>query len=586
VPSSGNDLVSFYLDDFQITYVAPPVIQTNIPSIFQTLSAYFPIGTAVDTIDLSGPHAQLLTMHFNSITSGNDMKWSSVENTKGTFNFTNADNEVGLAVCNNIRIRGHNLVWSNGSQTPSYAFGDGTNSPANQATVIANIQEHIQNEVQHFGSKVYAWDVVNEPLDPSQPDCLQHGPFYAVLGKSYLDVALQTARQYAPTGTKLFINDYSTTDSSRLACLVQVVADLRARNIPIDGVGHEMHNAINYPSTAAIVNAITTVNKNFPDLDQQVTELDVSVYNAGNNTSDYGSNIPPSVLAEQGWLYKQYFDAFRNLALAGMLKAVTLWGFGDDDTWLDSFPIVRTDYPLPFDHGLQAKPAYWGIVDPSQLPGYGMTFAASVTPDAGDTHTVTITATNGSVGPAYNTLINGLTLTQNSGTSCTPTITPPAAYPIALGDIPANGTASASFMVSIAGCNPSPQFILSVPWSSATYDTGTLVTTAVTLVPGAVQLVTTASLSQLGGGTYGATVTVTNNGTRTAQKVTLTSATLGSAPGTAIPQSLGDLPPGASASGTLVFPASAGAPGATVLERYSGSYTGGTFGGSIRAMLP
>lgn len=583
VPPSGNDFVSFYIDDFQLTYIAPPVVQRNIPSLFQTLSPYFPVGAAVDTTDLTGPHAQLLMMHFDSITSGNDMKWSSVENTKGTFNYGNADNQVGLAVCNGMRIRGHNLVWSNGSQTPSYAFGDGTNSPANQAAVTANIQEHIQNEVQHFGTKVYAWDVVNEPLDPSQPDCLQHGPFYKVLGKSYLDIALQAARQYAPAGTKLFINDFSTADSNRLACLVQVVNDLRTRGIPIDGVGHEMHNAINYPSTAAMVNAINTMASNFSGLDQQITELDMSVYNAGDTKSDYGNNVPPSVLAEQGWLYKQYFDAFR--LLSGKLSAVTIWGFADDDTWLDSFPVVRTDYPLPFDMRLQAKPAYWGIVDPTQLPGYGMTFAASITPDAGDTHTVTITATNGSVGPAYNTLINGLTLAQVSGPSCTPTITPPAAYPIALGDIPTSGTASASFTVSIAGCNSSSQFSLSVPWSSATYDTGILVT-AVTLVPGAVQLVTTASLSQLGDGTYGATVTVRNNGTRTAQNVTLTSATLGSAAGRAIPQSLGDVQPGASASATFVFPGSAGSPGAAVVERYLGSYTGGTFGGSIRAVLP
>jgi len=51
----------------------------------------------VDLTDISGPHAQLLTKHFNSITSGNDMKWSSVESAKGSYNFTNADSEVGLA---------------------------------------------------------------------------------------------------------------------------------------------------------------------------------------------------------------------------------------------------------------------------------------------------------------------------------------------------------------------------------------------------------------------------------------------------------------------------------------------------------
>ncbi len=471
VPSSGNDLVSFYIDDFQLTYVAPPTIQTDIPPIYQTLSAYFPVGAAINPTDLSGPHEQLLTKHFDSIVSGNDMKWSSVENTKGSFNFSNADAEVGLAVCNNMRIRGHNLVWATGAQTPSYAVGDGTNSAANQAAVTANIQEHIQNEVQHFGSKVYVWDVINEPLDPSQPDCLVHGPFYKVLGKSYLDVALNAARQYAPAGTKLFINDYSTADPNRLACLVKVVGDLRSRGVPIDGIGHEMHNAINYPSVAAMANAIDTFHEAFPDLDQQITELDMSVYNAGDIKSNYGPNIPPAVLSEQGWLYKLYFDLFRRES--GKLSGVTIWGMADDDTWLDGFPVTRTDYPLPFDMGLQAKPAYWGIVDETKLPGYGLKFSSAVSAGTGDTRTITITATNGDAGTAYATQITSLTLKQDSGPSCTPRVAAPGGFPILLGDIPAGGTASTSFTVTIIGCDPLAEWEVRVLWSSSTYETGT-----------------------------------------------------------------------------------------------------------------
>ncbi|HEX3435146.1 MAG TPA: endo-1,4-beta-xylanase, partial [Pseudacidobacterium sp.] len=474
VPASGNDLVSFYISDFQLTYVPPPTVQTDIPSIYKTFADFFPIGAAVDLTDLSGPHAQLLTTHFNSITSGNDMKWISVENAKGTYTFGNADAEVGEAVCSKMRVRGQNLVWSTGAQTPAYAAGDGTSSAANQAVVTANIREHIQSEVQHFGTEVYAWDVVNEPLDPTQSDCLEHGPFYQVLGPSYIDIAFKAAKQYAPPGTKLFLNDYSTTDSTRLACLVRVVRQLRERGVPIDGIGHEMHNQINYPSTEAMAQAIETVHYNFPDIDQQITELDMSVYNAGDTTSNYGNNIPPSVLAGQGWLYKKYFDLFRREK--NKISAVTFWGMADDDTWLDSFPVARTDYPLPFDMGLQAKPAYWGVVDPTQLPGYGMTFSASTAGGSG-TRTVTMTATNGNVGPAYSTQISGFTLTQISGPSCTPQITPQGSYPIVLGDIAPGASASATFTINLTGCNRFARFILSVPWSSATYDTGKFVTT-------------------------------------------------------------------------------------------------------------
>jgi endo-1,4-beta-xylanase len=476
VPASGNDLVSFYLGDFQLSYVSPPVIQTNIPSIYKSFSDLFRVGAEVDTTDLSGPHAQLLTRHFDSMTPGNDLKWSSVEPSLGTYDYTNGDAEVGQAVCAHMRVRGQNLVWSTGEQTPAYAAGDGTNSAANQAVVTANIQEHIQSELQHFGSKVYAWDVVNEPIDAAQPDCLQHGPFYAVLGASYLDVAFKAAKKYAPPGTELFINDYSTTDPAKLACLVKVLHELRDRGVPVNAIGHEMHQQINFPTPESMETAIDTVAQSFPNIDQQVTELDMSVYNAGDVTSNYGNNIPAAVLAEQGWLYEKYFEVFRRVG--DKLSSITFWGMADDDTWLDGFPVTRTDYPLPFDMQLQAKPAYWGIVDPRHLPGYGLKFAVTSRMGAKDARVWTVTATNGDVGPAYATQITGVTLQQIAGRRCTPMIASPAKFPVVLGDIATSGSASTAITIDFARCDTDVHFRLSAPWSSATYHTGVLETGA------------------------------------------------------------------------------------------------------------
>ncbi len=120
----------------------------------------------------------------------------------------------------------------------------------------------------------------------------------------------------------------------------------------------------------AVADAIRSVHKAFPDLHQQVTEMDVSVYNAGDNTSNFGANggtVPPSIIAQQGWLYYNYFKAFRSLR--GILDGVTFWGMADDNTWLSGFPISRLNEPLPFNEQLQAKPAYWGIINqPRELP--------------------------------------------------------------------------------------------------------------------------------------------------------------------------------------------------------------------------
>jgi hypothetical protein len=103
---------------------------------------------------------------------------------------------------------------------------------------------------------------------------------------------------------------------------------------------------------------------------------------------------------------------------------------------------------------------------------------------------------------------------------------------------------------------------------------------------GTIKLLTTATLYPVGDGSYQAVVTVKNTGTGTAQAVELTGATLGSATGTANATTLGDIQPGGSTMTTVAFPPSAGVPGSQVVERYSGTYTGGSFGGSLRATLP
>jgi len=151
------------------------------------------------------------------------------------------------------------------------------------------------------------------------------------------------------------------------------------------------------------------------------------------------------------------------------------WGFADDDTWLDSFPVARTDYPLPFDMGLQAKPSYWGIVDETHLPGYGLSFAISSQTGNQNAQVWTVTATNGDVGPAYATQITAFQLSQIEGRPCNPVVTPATAYPIWLGDIPTSGTASAAFTINFGSCDRFARFLLTMPWNSSTYDTGTFV---------------------------------------------------------------------------------------------------------------
>jgi hypothetical protein len=106
------------------------------------------------------------------------------------------------------------------------------------------------------------------------------------------------------------------------------------------------------------------------------------------------------------------------------------------------------------------------------------------------------------------------------------------------------------------------------------------------VVAGTVQLVATIAWSQLGSGSYVATVTVTNVGTGTARNVVLGSSTLGTAAGTPTSTPLISIPPGGFAVTTVTYSGAAGSPGSMVIEKLTGTYTGGTFNASFRVILP
>jgi hypothetical protein len=99
-----------------------------------------------------------------------------------------------------------------------------------------------------------------------------------------------------------------------------------------------------------------------------------------------------------------------------------------------------------------------------------------------------------------------------------------------------------------------------------------------------VSITAAAPLTQVSGG-YQAAVTVTNTGSAAAANVQLITATLGASTGSPLPLSFGTLAAGGGSNTvTVTFPASSGNAGATVAEKYTWTYTGGTFAYSIRGV--
>jgi len=368
---TADDRLDFLVDDVVVGVNAAdqrPVAQDDIPGLRQVLAGDFLLGTALEPglVDPSDPHQRLIAKHYGVIVAGNAMKPDALQPQEGKFSFAQADKLVKFANQTGIVLRGHTLLWHN--QTPAWFFTDPKDptKPASRELLLSRLKTHITTVVDHFRGEVAVWDVVNEVLSDSQG--LRTGAegsrWHAILGPDYIDQAFRFARAADPDAV-LVINDYNLESSpAKRAAMVELVKGMKARGVPVDAVGLQGHISLYGPSVDEFRKAIQTFAA--LGVKVQVTELDVSIYSGA---SEPQKTPDAELLNAQGRRYAQLFQMFREEARAGHLDMVLLWGSADDDTWLDNFPVAgRLDAPLLFDRRLQAKPAYWGIIDPSRLP--------------------------------------------------------------------------------------------------------------------------------------------------------------------------------------------------------------------------
>jgi endo-1,4-beta-xylanase len=399
---------SLHIDDFTMSYVPATPIQTNIPSLKTVLAGDFPVGAAIGLPQTLGERARLLTKHFSQVTPGNAMKWDATEPTEGAFRYADADAIVAFAKANGLRVRGHTLVWHN--QTPAWVFTDAAGQPmtataANKTLLLARLEAHIRAVAGRYANDLYAWDVVNEVIDENQADGLRRSTWYNITGLDYIRTAFRVARQVAPNA-KLYINDFNTNVPAKRDKLFALVQQLKAEGVPVDGVGHQMHSNVDWPSAA---DTDAMIAKFIPlGVLQEITEMDVSIYT---NSGESFPTPPADRLTRQADRYKALFDVYRKYK--ANLASVTLWGIADDDTWLDTFPVARKDAPLLFDVSLQAKAAYWSLVGTAS-PSGSNTASPTASPTVSPTASPTVSPT----------------ASPTASPSSTPSSTPSATAPV------------------------------------------------------------------------------------------------------------------------------------------------------------
>ncbi|MFH8767887.1 endo-1,4-beta-xylanase [Streptomyces sp. NPDC017958] len=400
------------------------------------------IGTAVTGSKLTGTYGDLAGAQFSSLTPGNAMKWGTVEPTRGSFNWSEADQIVAFAQAHHQQVRGHTLVWH--SQNPSWL----TNGSWTSAQLSSLLQNHISTEVGRYKGKIAAWDVVNEPFN--EDGSYRSTLWYDGLGSGYIANALTWAHAADPDA-KLYINDYNVEGvDAKSTALYNLVKSLKQQGVPIDGVGLQAHLILGQVPATLQQNI-----QRFADLgvDVAITELDVRMALPADSTE----------LARQAADFKSVVAA---CAAVTRCVDVTVWGFTDSDSWVPStFPGYGA--ATPYDENYAPKPAYYGIAEAlggattTPPPTGACTAAYSVAGlwNTGFTGQVTISCSGAALSSwkANWTFGAGQQITQAWNAGCTQSGAAVSCSNASYnGSVPDGGSVSFGFNASWSGSNPLP----------------------------------------------------------------------------------------------------------------------------------
>jgi len=348
------------------------------------------IGGAVHPYDGNEPrefYRKVALREFSAITATAYMAYGGWPTLSQNPNTETLKSFVTWATTNQLPVHGHVLLY------PAANLDSDWFPSLPVSEVESTLQRYVTEMAQATAGKMWVWDVVNEVMgDVVELESQQRGEQtaldqdgvrkgiwknnvlfdfkeYSAMGQAYIDKAFQWAKDADPNAL-LIINDYAAEELNlKSDALLAFAKKLRARGVPIDGVGFQMHwldlsRDPDYDSIKANL-------RRFADAGFLLffTEVDVATV----HTMDPVADSPTQT--QQNRQKRIYEKMIRVAIEEPAVRSWLLWDYADDQSWLHpsdrtlgELPPATYMYPTPFWGGddsrlypITAKPSYYGM---------------------------------------------------------------------------------------------------------------------------------------------------------------------------------------------------------------------------------
>jgi endo-1,4-beta-xylanase len=318
-------------------------------------------GSSIATWQFDADYPALHAREAKLLFTEDDLLWYRLKPAPDApLDFSYADQIIGFAEANRMRVFGAHLVWDEG-------FGEGW--PADYLWSIDEARARellfgtLTATVRRYRGRVDAWSVANEVTSPEGVRGFRTDvPWWATIGPSYVAEAFHLAHAADPRALLVInefgfetVNEFGDEPEPRRRATLQVVDQLLRDGVPVHALGVQAHLLADRFAERFDARSYTRWLDRVADrgLDVLITELDVL-------DDGLPADVGPRDVAVAD-VYRRYLD----VALSHRaVKAVMNFGLTDRYTWLQE-DLPREDgaarRPLPFDDDLQPKPAYRAV---------------------------------------------------------------------------------------------------------------------------------------------------------------------------------------------------------------------------------